>query len=295
MAPLHSGAGEIIEKEVLAACRIYKIDPQTARKIFTELWEAFPNLDDALNAGKDPCRLAAYKQFVKKARKGIYYQLRRYKGDSGSLAQLCELLRQNEGNRPDSGPVAQIVNELLAAHVSTAERTPYYKDFYGNFFAAVSPPKSILDIGCGLHPLSYPFFSEQGKKLSIYIAMDKDTEVIRVLKAFSGFVRPAALVPICADLEKDSWEEILPPGTARFELALALKLVPVLKRRQPAALANLAKAPADKMLVTASSQSMTKKREIARREKKALQDFATLVCRSPQALFEIENEFGFFL
>jgi hypothetical protein len=164
MALLHPGAGEIIEKEVLAACRLYKVEPQTARKIFTELWAAFPDLDDALNAGKDPCRLAAYKQFVKKARKGIYYQLRRYKGDSADIAQLCELLRQNAGKSPDSGPVAQIVSELLAAHVSTVERTPYYKDFYSNLFAAISPPKSILDIGCGLHPLSYPFFCRAWKK-----------------------------------------------------------------------------------------------------------------------------------
>jgi 16S rRNA (guanine(1405)-N(7))-methyltransferase len=96
-------------------------------------------------------------------------------------------------------------------------------------------------------------------------------------------------------LEKGAWEEILPENLPRFELALALKLVPVLKRRQPSALASLAKAPADKMLVTASRQSMTKKREIARREKKALLDFATLACRTSQADFEIENEFGFFL
>ncbi|MDI6798183.1 MAG: hypothetical protein QMD09_14645 [Desulfatibacillaceae bacterium] len=295
MALLPLDAGQIIEKEVLAACRLYKVEQQAARKVFTELWAAFPDLDEALNAGKDPCRLAAYKQFVKKARKQIYYQLRRYKGDSDSFARLCELLRQNAGKSPDSGPVAQIVEQLLAAHVSTAERTPYYKDFYSSLFAAAGPPKSILDIGCGLHPLSYPFFAEQGKELSIYIAVDKDPQVIEVLKVFSGFVRPATLVPVCADLEKDAWEEIMPPGTARLELALALKLVPVLKRQQPQALASLAKAPAEKMLVTASCQSMTKNRQIVRREKKALADFASLACKTPQAPFEIENEFGFFL
>lgn len=46
------------------------------------------------------------------------------------------------------------VRELLATHQSTKERLPYYNKIYKELFNIVQP-KIILDIGCGLNPVSY--------------------------------------------------------------------------------------------------------------------------------------------
>lgn len=47
--------------------------------------------------------------------------------------------------------------KILRLHLSTAERVPYYNQVYSSIFKITGNPKSILDLACGLNPLSYPF------------------------------------------------------------------------------------------------------------------------------------------
>ncbi len=51
----------------------------------------------------------------------------------------------------------QAIRELLNLHQSTQERLPYYTKFYRELFAITGCHPRILDIGCGLNPISYPF------------------------------------------------------------------------------------------------------------------------------------------
>ena len=39
------------------------------------------------------------------------------------------------------------------------ERISIYKDLYKQIFKITKKPKSILDLGCGLNPLSYPLMN----------------------------------------------------------------------------------------------------------------------------------------
>ncbi|MBU1103950.1 MAG: hypothetical protein KJ600_05325 [Nanoarchaeota archaeon] len=48
-------------------------------------------------------------------------------------------------------------NKILELHRSTKERLEYYPSVYEKIFAITGKPKSILDLGCGLNPLSYPY------------------------------------------------------------------------------------------------------------------------------------------
>jgi len=47
--------------------------------------------------------------------------------------------------------------KILETHRSTKERLPHYKEIYQKIFAVTGKPGVILDLGCGMNPLSYPF------------------------------------------------------------------------------------------------------------------------------------------
>jgi len=47
--------------------------------------------------------------------------------------------------------------KILETHLSTKERLPIYPEIYEKIFAMTGKPKVILDLGCGLNPLSYPY------------------------------------------------------------------------------------------------------------------------------------------
>ncbi len=46
-------------------------------------------------------------------------------------------------------------HELLATHLSTRERLPLYPELYQKLFACTGKPKRILDLSCGLNPISF--------------------------------------------------------------------------------------------------------------------------------------------
>ncbi len=48
-------------------------------------------------------------------------------------------------------------NKILELHRSTKERLNYYPFIYEKIFAITGKPKSILDLGCGLNPVSFPY------------------------------------------------------------------------------------------------------------------------------------------
>lgn len=53
--------------------------------------------------------------------------------------------------------VKALCRELMAAHVSTAERLPLLPTFFSEIFAVTGPPQTILDVACALDPLSLPW------------------------------------------------------------------------------------------------------------------------------------------
>jgi len=95
-----------------------------------------------------------------------------------------EELKQN----PDSD---EIQDNLLSITVSTKERIPYYKDLYQKIFKITGNPKTIVDLGCGLNPLSYPLMNlgnkngvKEGAKPLAYYAYDIDEEDMNFLNDY---------------------------------------------------------------------------------------------------------------
>jgi 16S rRNA (guanine(1405)-N(7))-methyltransferase len=115
---------------------------------------------------------------------------------------------------------------ILALHASTRERLPDVLNFYQRIWAAAGgPPMKLLDLGCGLGPLALPWMGLP--RTAHYNAIDVDTGQLAIVDSFFDLVgQPHATQAL--DLAVDT-------PAASADVALLLKLVPILDRREPAA------------------------------------------------------------
>ncbi len=58
---------------------------------------------------------------------------------------------------PDPAALQSECRAILAAHASSRERLPILDEFYAVIFAALGPVTSVLDVACGLNPLTLPW------------------------------------------------------------------------------------------------------------------------------------------
>ncbi len=114
---------------------------------------------------------------------------------------------------------------LLRTHASTRERLGFYEAMFADVDAVIGAPGSVLDLACGLNPLLYARYRQrQGMPLPRYAAYDIRRDTVEIVRRFfeeqgiSGIAEPSDL--LCGV-----------PGE-RAELALLLKIVPLLERQQ---------------------------------------------------------------
>ena len=69
----------------------------------------------------------------------------------------------------------------LKTHSSTQERLSFYSELYAKLFAITGTPRVILDLGCGLNPLSVPFMK---LKKAMYYAYDINVQEIGIISQF---------------------------------------------------------------------------------------------------------------
>lgn len=70
--------------------------------------------------------------------------------------------------------------KTLETHISTKERLPYYSAIYREIFSITGKPKKILDLGCGLNPLSYRYL----KSTPEYYASELGKEDCKIIEKF---------------------------------------------------------------------------------------------------------------
>ena len=184
---------------------------------------------------------------------GAYIQANAYKKSAAILKSLVEY--DFPGGHPTGNPnnlMAEMerahygrlatVNTLLALHASTNERLPYYFDFYDFILRQTGQVASIMDIGCGYNPFSLPYIEavwahitkahcsksdppDPRIDLEAYYAYDIDTRVADLINRFF-YEMDLPQYAKCADLV-----EYIPPEQA--DIALMLKLLPVLEAQSP--------------------------------------------------------------
>jgi len=287
---------DLLEFETNAICSRYKIGHDHVKRMLCENIKTYPKLIKKIQeskAGDDITRFKDYKLFVKNVKKQIYYDLRKYHKDKNTEIDLRYKLEKLISINATTEEINRVVKELLLTHISTQERVPFYEMFYKTLFDIIDAPHSIVDIGCGLHPLSFPF-EQQKECLKTYLAIDKDPEVITTLRIFADYVYPVKLIPVCMDINEISWSDFV-NNDERYDFAFMLKLVPVLYRQGKDSVMKLVETPANIIQLTGNIEAMTRKDTIMRRENKVLKKFIANANKQIIDSFEIGNEFGYLI
>jgi SAM-dependent methyltransferase len=278
----------------------YRIDREHAYQVIADLWARDHDLQTQATQLPDAQRLKrtrAFKQAADRARSTIYYQLRRYLPDDGRLSTATSDLREgaDRGARLDDADVELARATIVQTHVSTRERLPDADAFFTALFALPCDTRSILDIGCGVHPLLYPFEGE-GHATSAYVGLDRDPKVIAAVTAWAGHLAPGRLKAQVWSLA-DGFDNIQGPsdGSGQFDLALALKFVPVVARQERDCLALLRNIPARRLLVTGAREAMVRRAPIAHREEQVLRTFAEDNGFVVRTTLQTPSETGFLL
>ena len=128
-----------------------------------------------------------------------------------------------------SKEVVDIHKKLLETHSSTKERLGFYSHFYPKLFKITGKPKSILDLGCGINPLSLPLMKLGKLKYYAYDINEREISLVKkyfwVLsknnKSFEG------VTGILDNLKLNQIKKLKP-----VDLCLLLKMTDVLDRGQ---------------------------------------------------------------
>ncbi len=269
---------ELIQDLVNECTEKYRIPGDDAYEIIRAEFETSSVLKKAASENDSPEKLkrtSAFKKAANSAKKKVYYHLRNYRPNTNSLNDVLEQLRQTGFDTPVED-VERIVSTIVEGHASTRERLPSAAEFYRQFFDSVEPAPSIIDIGCGVHPLMFPFHSSWAEKVEHYLAVDRNSTDIACVNDVAQVQKNERLTGICWDLS-EGWDNLFEQSPVRhFDLAIMTKLIPVVSRQQRQLLSVLAETPAATWLVTGSRVALAKRRWIERRERRVLDNFIEL-------------------
>jgi 16S rRNA (guanine(1405)-N(7))-methyltransferase len=286
----------LLDKEVAAMIRRYKISRAEAEEALRAAFMEKPALSQKIQARfevEDVTRWRAYRDVIKEVKKEIYYSLRKYRGDPVEEKALAEALGAAIEAGKSEAEIAPIIAGLLRSHISTKERYPHYPAFYDTLFSRIDPPSSVLDLGCGLHPLSFPFGGQAGG--GTYVAVDRQKDVTAILRRYAVLAGSWTLRPVESDLAEFRPGRYLPGESSRFDIIFMLKLIPVLERQTPSLLTPLAALPGGTILVTASTEALSRREDISAREDRSLRRFIGMTGRKIAGDFVLPNEFGYFI
>jgi hypothetical protein len=287
---------ELLRKEAESVCARYRVSVEEALAALTEAFAAAPEVARRVrqrHGREDVSRWRDFREVVRRCRKSIYYGLRRYYARSGEVERLVEEFGQEAAGPAEPRRMEELRLALLGAHKSSCERLPHHAEFYERFFALAGSPATLLDVGCGMHPLSYPF-TGRGSATGVYVAFDRDPRAIRAVEAYAWVVGKGRLVAVRGGLSDAGWMQGL-PGPAVWDVVLMLKVVPVLSRLDGPAVARLAAVPGRSVFVTGSAQAMTRRQSIEARERTVLKAFIAQTGRRVAGEFRAGDEFGYLL
>ena len=234
-------------------------------------------------------RTRAYKDAVRDAKKTIYYSLRRYTSESSPLTTFVNSLSNFKSE--NSFDIETARTRLLKEHKSTQERYPCMEEFHNQLFVHLPSAKSILDVGCGLYPLMYPFENTSCQSILQYTAVDKDPAVINCVNTYARVTQEKRLIAMEWEVA-DGWDKVIEKSKQQvFDIAFLFKFVPVIARQLSALLNVLIETPARIWVVTGSKKSMTKNISIEKRERAVVNDFVQLAGRTIKHEVSVGEEF----
>lgn len=174
------------------------------------------------------------------------------------------------------------IKDLLELQTSTKERLPIYDNYYKKIYAITGVPNKIIEYGCGVNALSYPWMGEGVK----YIGYDVDRELIDFMNLVFGELGIDGAQVNLGDVFEEKFE--------RADMYLLLKVLVLFERQQKNySLELLKKIPAKYIVVSFPTKSISGKDRGMKQNYQRM--FRALIVDEPWQLSEIEfgNEIVF--
>ena len=215
------------EEKISAVCTFVKkkkqlsgISDETIKNEMNRLLKREPNLEKNLSKAN----LSHFEKnfYFRKTVKAIRKTLHKTHGvfQIKGLSERKLLLKELK-ERKDKRDL-KLHEKLLSTSLSTKERNAFYPTIYKEIFSITSKPRSILDLGSGLNPISFPFMFLKSLQ---YVATEISENEIAILNEYFELMKDEGLngkaIPL--DLkEKSALEEI--GKISSVDLCLMLKL-----------------------------------------------------------------------
>lgn len=183
--------------------------------------------------------------------------------------------------RPDA-----LLSEALRRHASTRERLPLraMDALYGRIFDITGKPGRVLDLACGINPI---YLGARGHDVT---GVDISAAAVGLVNGFAASCG-APVRAVCADLLCDGG---IPDN--RYDVALMLKLLPLLERQRSGAAARAMDAVNAAFIVASFPTRTLGGRNVGMAAHYSDWMAAHLpAARSIAATFETENELYFIL
>lgn len=228
---------EDIIHDILRKKELQGIEHAFAATVLEKELRKQPKLDIAALSA----RSSAYKNIVKAVRAVLRRNVGLFEGDPRHRETLLAELRQAAAGRRE-----EIITHLLSTHASTQERLPFYDRVYGKIFAITGKPGTVLDIGCGLNPLSYPDHD------AVIIGVDIDRGLCATVQEYFSIT---GIQGECKVADVRGIEKLKLP---QADVALVFKLLDLLEQKGTAAGERLLAAlPACWLVVSFPTQTMS--------------------------------------
>jgi 16S rRNA (guanine(1405)-N(7))-methyltransferase len=185
-------------REVLRSSKYKSVDKQAIRKIAEKEFSKNMKIKEVVKATKNKLHQIG----------GAFFESRpRY-------ASWLQELGSTKGS--DNNRFREICSKIMRFHSSTKERLEILDKFYADIFSEISPVHSVLDLACGLNPLSIPWIPEF-ERLE-YWAYDIYADLVDFLNAF------IKLLAVKGHAEVR--DVLFNPPERKGDLALILKTLP---------------------------------------------------------------------
>ncbi|MFP4117422.1 MAG: hypothetical protein ACLFTR_00710 [Candidatus Woesearchaeota archaeon] len=147
---------------------------------------------------------------------------------------------------------------LLETHSSTKERLPIYENLYANLFDITGVPASILDLGCGLNPLSSIFMEHDGLD---YLACDISEDILELLDMFFDVQEKTEGETRKLNLFESSKRYIF-KDIEQFDICFLFKVLDVIEQSKSHKISEdiIASVPADWVIVSFSKKTVSGKK-----------------------------------
>jgi len=264
-------------QEITKKKELQSIDNQFVEEHLSKYLRQEPKLMKSLYLNFNP-KSKAYISVIKQVRSQLRRVYGLFRDDSKERKRLVrELLDSQLPKR------AEILDAILATHSSTHERMSFYDTLYYKLFSLTGRPTTILDLGCGINPFSFPAMK---LKECSYFAYDINAEEIGSINSYFQLLRR----------ENSSFNgkavvaDIMDIAFPRADLCLLLKMTDVIDKGKGHKKTEelLKRIPAKYVIISFATKTMSGKKMTAPRR-----SWMEWLCRRlgyEYTILEFENE-----